>query len=56
VRNSDCILGSWLVDPIEEAENVEEDQPENEPSGGEDSQGGEGIPLDDGSGAAPDHA
>src|SRR5580692_3603039 len=56
VRNTDCILGSWLVDPIEEAEDVEEDQPEIRPGGGEDPEGGEGLPFDDGPGAAPDYA
>jgi hypothetical protein len=25
VRNTDCILGSWLVDPVEEADHAEED-------------------------------
>lgn len=56
VRNTDCILGSWLVDPIEEAEDVEEDQPESDPGGGDDPEGGEGIPLDDGPGAGPGYA
>jgi hypothetical protein len=56
VRNTDCILGSWLVDPVEEAEDVEENRPEIGPGGGEDPEGGEGIPFDDGSGAASDHA
>ena len=37
-------------------ENVEEDQREIDPGGGEDSEGGEGIPYDDGPGAAPDYA
>jgi hypothetical protein len=56
VRNTDCILGSWLVDPIEEAGDGEEDQPEIDPGGGDDPEGGEGLPLDDGPGATPAHA
>lgn len=56
VRNADCILGSWLVDPIEEATDAEEDPAEIHPGGGDDPEGGEGLPLDDGPGAAPGHA
>src|SRR5262249_42106736 len=56
VRNTDCILGSWLVDPIEETGDVEEGQLEIDPGGGEDPEGGEGLPLDDEPGAAPGHA
>jgi hypothetical protein len=56
VRNRDCILGSWLVDPIEEADDGEEDRPEIHPGGGDDPQGGQGIPRHDGPGAVPDHA
>ena len=49
----DYILGSWLLDPIGEAEDGEEEHIETHPAGDQNPEGGESLPLDDDPGAPP---
>jgi hypothetical protein len=54
VRNPDCILGSWLVEPVEEGDHAEETAADL--AGDPDLAGSQGLAKDDDRTAGPDHA
>jgi hypothetical protein len=55
VRNPECILGSWLVEPIEGDDHGEDDEAESNILVDTNQAGGESIPQDVDPGAGPDH-